>query len=50
MLVQLLERNIGSDYKKGSSKRACKSVIHGVPCAMKSECPFIHVTPEGWEV
>jgi len=48
-LVQVLERNIGSEYKKGSSKRVCKSVLHSVACAVGTECPFIHVTPEGWE-
>eukprot|EP00667_Euglena_gracilis_P002579 EG_transcript_2583 len=48
-LVQLLEKNIGSEYKKGSSKRVCKSVVNGVFCPQGSECPFIHVTQEGWE-
>eukprot|EP00668_Euglena_longa_P004494 GGOE01005258.1.p1 GENE.GGOE01005258.1~~GGOE01005258.1.p1 ORF type:complete len:516 (-),score=50.03 GGOE01005258.1:1712-3259(-) len=48
-LVQLLEKNIGSEYKKGSSKRVCKSVVHGVACLQGAECPFIHVTQEGWE-
>eukprot|EP00906_Rhabdomonas_costata_P025571 RCo036545 len=47
-LVQELEQNIGRDYKKGSSKRVCRSVLQGGSCALGTSCPSIHVTAEGW--
>lgn len=47
-LLQLLEKNIGSEYKKRVSQRVCRSVIQGTPCTLKQDCPLIHVTHEGW--
>jgi hypothetical protein len=47
-LVRMLEGNVAAEYKKGASSRLCASVPQGQFCPLGTNCPDIHVTPEGW--